>query len=49
MYRQLPDAVADALGQVVAGVRKDFARELEFQAADQRAQMAELKLAGETF
>ena len=41
---QIPDAIADALGRVVADCRKDFSRDLTALAAEQRAQLAELRL-----
>jgi integrin beta 3 len=40
----IPDAVADALGRVVADVRHGFERDLAALASEHRAQMAELRL-----
>lgn len=43
MYAALPDALADALGRVVADQRKSFERELETLASESRAVIAELR------
>ncbi len=41
----LPDALADALGQIVAQVRREWMAELEHIKAERRALVAELRLA----
>jgi integrin beta 3 len=43
----IPDAFADALGRVVADFRQGFERDMAAVAAEQRAQLAELRLSTE--
>lgn len=41
----IPDALADALGRVVAECRREWQQELELLRAERRALVAELRLA----
>ncbi|MCP4562547.1 MAG: hypothetical protein GY873_39190 [Bosea sp.] len=41
----LPDALADALGKIVADCRKEWMQELETLRAERRALIAEIRLA----